>query len=209
MSGRARGRFLVLEGGEGAGKSTCAATLAREIESMGHEVVMTREPGGCELAEDIRAMLMRDWTPGMPAMSELLLMFAARAAHIAQKIEPALARGSWVISDRFTDASYVYQGVARGLGQEAVATLETLVQGQFRPDLVILLDISVEIGLQRVAVRQDDNRFDRESISFHEKVRQAYLAQAAAHPERYCVVDAAQSLEQVEASVVDALKVLA
>lgn len=199
------GKFLVLEGGEGAGKSTCAAFLAREIEKLGHQVIMTREPGGCELAEGIRELLMRDWAMPMPAMSELLLMFAARAAHIEQKIKPALERGLWVVSDRFTDASYVYQGMARQLGEEPVALLEQLVQADFRPDQVLLLDIPVEMGLARVAGRGEENRFDRESVAFHERVRGAYLERAKNDPQRYTVIDASQSLDAVEQSIADTI----
>lgn len=197
----ARGKFLTLEGGEGAGKSTCAATLAGLIENAGYEVLITREPGGCELAEGIRELLMREWTPAMPAMSELLLMFAARAAHIEQRIEPALTAGQWVISDRFTDASYVYQGVARNLGTEAVESLERLVQADFRPDKVFVLDVPVDIGLARVAGRGEENRFDQEERAFHEQVRQAYLQRAKDDPTRYAVIDASAPLDIVESTL--------
>lgn len=194
-------RFITLEGGEGAGKSTQVETIAAFLREHGHEVVTTREPGGTQLGEDVRALLMAEYQPPMPAMSELLLMFAARAAHLAQVIEPALARGAWVVCDRFTDASHAYQGGARGLGASAVAILERLVQGERRPDLVLLFDLPVAAGLARVRARAQHNRFDRETLAFHEQVRMAYLARAAECPARYRVIDAAAEPESVAESI--------
>lgn len=192
------GRFITLEGGEGAGKSSQIAPLAAALEADGHTVCVTREPGGTALGEAVRGVLMQEYADSMPAMSELLLMFAARAAHLQQVIEPALARGEWVLCDRFTDASYAYQGDARGLGAKAVATLEHLVQGARRPDRVLLFDLPVTVGLERATQRGQGNRFDRETLAFHEAVRRGYHARAAADPERYRVIDAAQSVERVQ-----------
>ncbi|MES1925323.1 dTMP kinase [Salinisphaera sp. T31B1] len=184
------GRLITLEGGEGAGKSSQLATVADAIGQAGYEVVQTREPGGTALGEAVRAVLMADFDTPMPAMSELLLMFAARAAHLDEVIEPALARGAWVVSDRFTDASFAYQGQGRGLGDAAVATLEALVQGDRRPDGVLLFDLPVEAGLARAGRRGEANRFDRETLAFHDTVRAAYRARAAAAPDRYRIIRA-------------------
>lgn len=191
------GRLITLEGGEGAGKSTQLQAIGDWLERAGHEVVRTREPGGTQLGEAVRSVLMGAYDQPMPAMSELLLMFAARAAHMQQVIEPALARGAWVVSDRFTDASYAYQGAARGLGDERVAQLEQLVQGARRPDCVLLLDMPVEAGLAR---RHDDgggNRFDHEQLEFHYRVVEAYRARARRDPQRYAVIDATQEAAAV------------
>ncbi|MES1940535.1 thymidylate kinase [Salinisphaera sp. T5B8] len=199
------GRFITFEGGEGAGKSTQIGVVADRLRTTGHEVVCTREPGGTALGEAIRGVLMGEYDTPMPPMSELLLVFAARAAHLAEVIEPALARGAWVLSDRFTDASYAYQGAARGLGDHAVATLEALVQGERRPDRVLLFDLPVAQGLARAGKRGQGNRFDRETLVFHERVRSAYLARARAHPQRYRVIDADASRDVVQARIEQAL----
>lgn len=197
----AGGRLICFEGGEGAGKSTQIATLATHLRAAGHDVLTTREPGGTALGEAIRAVLMADHGAPMPAMSELLLVFAARAAHLAEVIEPALAAGRVVLCDRFTDASYAYQGAARGLGKATVATLEQLVQGDRRPDGVIVLDLPVEQGLARARARGRGNRFDAETRIFHERVRACYRARAAAAPQRYALVDAAAAPEAVAATI--------
>ncbi|MES1951000.1 thymidylate kinase [Salinisphaera sp. S4-8] len=199
------GRFITFEGGEGAGKSTQIGVVADRLRTTGHEVVCTREPGGTALGEAIRGVLMGEYDTPMPPMSELLLVFAARAAHLAEVIEPALARGAWVLSDRFTDASYAYQGAARGLGDHAVATLEALVQGERRPDRVLLFDLPVAQGLARAGKRGQGNRFDRETLVFHERVRGAYLARARTHPQRYRVIDADASRDVVQARIEQAL----
>ncbi|MES1934156.1 thymidylate kinase [Salinisphaera shabanensis T35B1] len=198
-------RFIAFEGGEGAGKSTQIEAVADLLRAAGHEVVCTREPGGTALGEAIRGVLMNDYDRPMPAMSELLLVFAARAAHLAEVIEPALARGAWVLTDRFTDASYAYQGAARGLGDDAIATLETLVQGERRPDRVLLFDLPVAQGLARAGKRGEGNRFDRETLAFHEQVRAAYLARADLMPERYRVVDASDDMDGVRVQIERAL----
>lgn len=199
------GCFITLEGGEGAGKSSQAAAIKRWLEAHGQDVVLTREPGGTQLGEAIRGVLMATYDAPMPAMSELLLMFAARAAHMQQVIEPALARGAWVVSDRFTDASYAYQGAARGLGDEAVAVLEQLVQGERRPDRVLLLDVPVETGLGRRHGDGDANRFDAETRAFHRCVVAAYRHRAQHDPARYVTIDAAQSQTDVFAHIEQAL----
>lgn len=188
----APGALFCFEGGEGAGKSTQIQAVAARLQAAGYRVHTTREPGGTKLGEAIRGVLMGNHGLPMPAMSELLLMFAARASHLEEVIEPALADGQIVLCDRFTDASFAYQGAARGLGDEAVTTLERLVQKQRRPDGVLLLDLPVDVGLARAAERGKGNRFDSEARQFHDTVRQAYLSRAAQAPERYAIVDAAQ-----------------
>lgn len=198
-------RFIAFEGGEGAGKSSQITAVAAMLEAAGHEVVCTREPGGTALGEAIRGVLMGEYETPMPPMSELLLVFAARAAHLNEVIEPALARGAWVLTDRFTDASYAYQGAARGLGDETVAALETLVQGERRPDRVLLFDLPVAQGLARAGKRGEGNRFDRETLVFHETVRNAYLARAQAQPERYRVINAGETIDAVSEHIEKAL----
>lgn len=185
-----RGRFLTLEGIEGAGKSTQMEALVAEVEGAGHRVRATREPGGTGLGERLRGLLLDPDLPPMIPEVELLLMFAARAQHIAEVIEPALDAGAWVISDRFTDASFAYQGGGRGLGDARVAALEAWVQGELRPDLVILLDIDPETGLQRAVQRGRRDRIEREAMDFFQRAREAYRRRAEADPERYLLVDA-------------------
>lgn len=200
------GRFITLEGGEGAGKSSQLVALSQSLRQQGRTVCVTREPGGTQLGEAVRSVLMGEYDAPMPPMSELLLMFAARAAHLTQVVEPALARGEWVLCDRFTDASYAYQGTARGLGHQAVATLETLVQGERRPDRVLLLDLPVEQGLARAGSRGQGNRFDRETLAFHEAVRRGYHERAEAEPARYRIIDAATPAETVQHALQQALQ---
>ena len=192
------GLFITLEGPEGAGKSTNRDYLAACLGELGLEVLLTREPGGTPLAERIRELLLAPSDEPMAADTELLLVFAARAQHLAQVIRPALARGCVVLCDRFTDATYAYQGGGRGLSQARIATLENFVQGELRPDLTLVFDLPVEIGLARAAARGQLDRFEREARSFFEAVRQTYLQRAAAEPQRYRIVDAAQPLEQVQ-----------
>ena len=201
-----RARFITLEGGEGAGKSSSLAHLRALVEAAGHRVDVTREPGGTALAESIRELLLAERTPAMPAMTELLLMFAARSSHIAERIAPALADGRWVLCDRFTDASFAYQGTGRALGDGPVATLETLVQGDLRPDRTLLFDVPVDIGLARARNRGAQNRFDTATRDFHERIRAAYLARARAAPARYRVIDASQAPADVNAQIATALE---
>lgn len=196
-----KGRFITLEGGEGAGKSTSVTYLRDLIASAGHAVITTREPGGTAMAEAIREVLLADYTEPMPAMTELLLMFAARSAHLVQRICPALEAGTWVVCDRFTDASYAYQGGARGLGAEKIELLENLVQGELRPDRVLLFDLPVTVGLARTKTRGSGNRFDEEQFGFHEQVRAAYLQRARQSPSRYSIIDAQGTPSEVQAQI--------
>ncbi|MGH8454543.1 MAG: dTMP kinase [Nevskiales bacterium] len=200
-----RGKFITLEGIEGAGKSTQAPYIVEFIRAAGHTVEQTREPGGTPLAESIRGVLLDKNSHGMPDTTELLLMFAARAAHLTQRIQPALRRGAWVICDRFTDASYAYQSAGRGLPERHVAALERIVQGRLRPDLVLVFDLPVQEGLRRARGRGDGNRFEDEQMAFFERVRQCYLERAAGEPERYAVLDASQDVDAVQQQVRKAL----
>jgi dTMP kinase len=196
-----RGRFITLEGGEGVGKSTNLAFVAELLEAAGLEVQCTREPGGTPLAERVRELIVSPCGETMPAMAELLLMFAARALHIEGRIRPALAAGSWVLCDRFTDASYAYQGAARGLGEAPVRWLETHVQGDLRPDLTLLLDADPELGLARAGARGAADRFEQERLGFFRRVRAGYLARAHAEPDRFRIVDASQPLQRVQSDI--------
>ncbi len=195
------GLFITLEGPEGAGKSTNREYLAQRLREHGIDVVMTREPGGTPLAERIRELLLDPSDETMAVDTELLLMFAARAQHLAMVIRPALARGAVVLCDRFTDATYAYQGGGRGLPIERIATLEHFVQGQLRPDLTLVFDLPVEIGLARAAARGRLDRFEQEGQPFFEAVRQAYLQRAAAAPQRYHLLNAAQPLAAVQQAI--------
>lgn len=186
----ARPLFITLEGGEGAGKSTSLAFLRGWFEQAGLPVVITREPGGTELGEHIREMLLHRHNLPISAEAEALLMFAARSEHLTWVIRPALAQGTIVVCDRFTDATYAYQGGGRGLPEERIALLEQWVQGDLRPDLTLLLDVPVEVGLARAGNRSVPDRFEREQREFFERVRQNYLARAAREPERVRVIDA-------------------
>ena len=198
------GLFITLEGPEGAGKSTNREYLAGRLRAEGIDVVLTREPGGTPLAESIRDLLLAPSDESMHADTELLLVFAARAQHLAQVIRPALARGDVVLCDRFTDATYAYQGGGRGLSQERIAVLEAFVQGQLRPDLTLVFDLPVEIGLARACARGQLDRFEQEGRAFFEAVRSTYLNRARAAPGRYRLVDAALPLAEVQQSL-DAL----
>ena len=192
------GRFITIEGGEGAGKSTAQAFLAEMLTAQGISVVQTREPGGTPLAEAIRRNLLSIDEEAPVEMAELLLVFAARAQHLARVIEPALARGEWVLCDRFTDATYAYQGAGRGMSVEQINKLEELVQGDRRPDTVLLMDMPPEIGLQRAKARGALDRFEQEAQAFFERVREGYLLRAKLDPERYVIVDAAEPLPKVQ-----------
>ncbi|TLP72034.1 dTMP kinase [Pseudomonas nitroreducens] len=192
------GLFITLEGPEGAGKSTNREYLAERLRERGIEVQLTREPGGTPLAERIRELLLDPSDEKMAVDTELLLVFAARAQHIAQVIRPALERGAVVLCDRFTDATYAYQGGGRGLPVERIAQLEGFVQGGLRPDLTLVFDLPVEIGLSRAAARGRLDRFEQEGRAFFEAVRNTYLERARAEPGRYHILDAAQSLAEVQ-----------
>lgn len=192
-----QGCFITVEGIEGAGKTTCLERLAARIAARGHRLLVTREPGGTPLGEDLRQLLLGHRHDGMADDTELLLMFAARAEHLHARIEPALAAGSCVLCDRFTDATYAYQGHGRGIDLQRIAALETWVQGARRPDLTLLLDLPVAMGLERAGRRSSPDRFERQAMAFFERVRQGYLSLAEAHPQRYRVIDAAQPLAAV------------
>ena len=200
------GRFITIEGGEGAGKSTAQTFLAEKLTAQGISVLQTREPGGTPLAEAIRRNLLSVDEEAPVEMAELLLVFAARAQHLTKVIEPALSQGQWVLCDRFTDATYAYQGAGRGLSAELIGRLESLVQGGRAPDTVILLDMPPEIGMARARARGALDRFEQEEQAFFERVRQGYLDRAARFPDRYIVVDAAQDLGGVQKSLEAAMR---
>jgi dTMP kinase len=193
-----KGKFITVEGIEGVGKTTNMEYLQRLISAAGKELVVTREPGGTPLGEAIRGLLLDPEYTGMDPDCELQLMFAARAEHLARVIRPAIEAGKWVLCDRFTDATYAYQGGGRGLDTDKIATLEQLVQGDFRPDLTLLLDVPVDIGLARAGNRSAPDRFEQEKVEFFERVRQSYLEMARTHNGRYRVIDASQPLEKVQ-----------
>lgn len=201
-----KGKFISLEGGEGSGKSSAIACIEDWLQSQGIHYVMTREPGGTPLAEEIRALVLKPRNETVDDMAELLMMYAARAQHLAQKIIPALNAGSWVISDRFVDSSYVYQGIARGGKLEQLEQLTKWVVAEHLPDATLLLDVSVETGLQRVGLRQDADRLDQESVGFHQKVRQGFLACAKAEPERVQVINAELPIKEVHQQIVKQLE---
>jgi len=196
-----KGLFVTLEGPEGAGKSTNREYLAERLRASGVDVVLTREPGGTPLAERIRELLLTPADEPMAVDTELLLVFAARAQHLAQVIRPALERGAVVLCDRFTDATYAYQGGGRGLSIERIAQLEVFVQGELRPDLTLIFDLPVEVGLARAAARGRLDRFEQEGLRFFESVRRAYLERAKAAPSRYRIIDAGQPLNVVQQDV--------
>lgn len=192
-----RGLFITVEGGEGAGKSTNLAYVREFLQHQGKTVLMTREPGGTAVGERIRNLLL-DPAAGMCSDTELLLMFAARAEHLHKVILPALNAGQWVVCDRFTDASYAYQGGGRGVPLSRIAALEHWVQADVRPDVTLLLDVPVALGLERVGSRGQLDRFESEKAAFFERVRVVYLERAAAEPARFRVVNAARPLPDVQ-----------
>jgi len=226
----AAGRFLTLEGIEGVGKTTQVARLSKALSDRAIAHVVTREPGGTPLAEQIRELVLTARTESLPDTAELLLMFAARSVHLHNYIEPQLAGGHWVICDRFTDATYAYQGAGRGLAAESIARLENLVQGKRRPDLTLLLDLPVTVGLARVQARNvgadrgaragrdahgaagaahgapATDRFETQRVEFFERVRAAYLERSAAEPDRMVVIDASPDADHVAAQILSALR---
>jgi dTMP kinase len=196
-----RGKFITFEGIEGVGKSTNISHLVHAIEAAGHEVIVTREPGGTPMAERIRDLVASHGDEAMPDVAELLLVFAARALHVNNVIRPALEAGTWVVCDRFTDSSRAYQGGGRGLPAGDIDLLADWVHGDVSPDLTVLLDTPVEIGMQRAGKRSDPDRFESEQAEFFERARQTYLALAASDPGRFVVVDATQPLEAVKEAI--------
>ena len=197
-----RGRFIVFEGGEGAGKSTQVKALVAHLRGLGLEVVQTREPGGSPGAESLRSLLVQGdagrWSP----LSELLMMYAARSDHLEKVIRPALARGAWVVCDRFADSSRAYQGAGGGVAPAFIEQVDAAVVADTQPDLVLVMDLPVEAGLRRASTRGDnENRFESKGLAFHERLRQGFLARAAQVPERYRVLDADQSVEALAVAV--------
>lgn len=195
------GMFITVEGSEGAGKSTNLDFIEAWLRQTGRDVLRTREPGGTRLGEAIRGLLLGRRHDGMADDTELLLVFAARAEHLHKVIRPALDAGRWVLCDRFTDATYAYQGGGRGLSIERIAQLEAFVQGELRPDLTLIFDLPVEVGLARAAARGRLDRFEQEGLRFFESVRRAYLERAKAAPSRYRIIDAGQPLNVVQQDV--------
>ncbi len=203
-----RGLFITVEGGEGVGKSTNIAVVEDWLRGQGIGYQLTREPGGTPLAEQLRGLLLEQREESMAPMTELLLMFAARAQHIQQVIEPALATGHWVVCDRFTDATYAYQGGGRDLPRDWISSLESLVQGALRPDLTLLLDAPVEVGLSRAGQRGALDRFEQEQRAFFERVRACYLERAQEEPDRFKVVDTDRPLEAIAGEIREVLAAL-
>jgi len=201
----ARGCFITLEGVDGAGKSTHAGWIADTLRAAGLTVVTTREPGGTPLGETLRGLVLSE---SMTLDTETLLMFAARCEHVAQVIEPALARGDWVVCDRYTDATYAYQGGGRRLGAERVAVLEQWLRPSLQPDRTWLFDVPLEVARERLARSRDLDRFEREGAAFFERTRSAYHARVAAHPERFRIVDSSRPMEQVRAQLESELQAL-
>jgi dTMP kinase len=202
-------RFITFEGIEGVGKSTQVAALAAALTARGIAHVVTREPGGTPLAEKIRTLVLEAGREVLPAPAELLLMFAARAVHLANRIEPALREGSWVLCDRFTDATYAYQGAGRGVDDAVIAELENFVQRERRPDLTFVLDLSVPRALERAHLRDPGakpDRFETERAEFFERVRKGYLARATSTPSRYVVINADQPAAEVARAVLVAIE---
>lgn len=205
---KGRGLFITLEGGEGVGKTTNQAFIKDFLHSQQIPVVVTREPGGTQLAEKIRQLLLDIDSEPVANQSELLLMFAARAQHIGQLIEPALASGQWVVCDRFTDATYAYQGGGRNMDVKAIAWLENWVQGSLRPDLTLLFDSPVETGMARAGKRGTFDRFEVEKRHFFEQVRQAYLQRAQQNPDRIKLIQADRPLNEVQCALQEILRAL-
>ena len=195
------GKFITVEGTEGVGKSSNMEFIENYLGEKGIELVVTREPGGTALSEKIRDMLLDAKQDAMSDDTELLMMFAARAQHLNELIIPALQKGQWVLCDRFTDASYAYQGGGRGIAESRIAQLEQWVQGDLRPDITLLLDLPVDIGLKRANSRSEPDRFEQEKHNFFEKVRTCYLERAKRYPERFRVIDAQPPLEEVQSQI--------
>lgn len=195
------GKFITVEGTEGVGKSTNMAFIEAWLKKAGIDLVITREPGGTELGETLRNVLLDAKQQSMCDDTELLLMFAARAQHLEELIIPALAKGQWVLCDRFTDATYAYQGGGRGIDMSRIAQLEQWVQGDLRPDMTLILDLPVEVGLERAGKRSAPDRFELEKHAFFQKVRDTYLSRAAQQAGRYHVIDASPAIEVVQQSI--------
>ena len=206
MTGEPGAYFISLEGGEGAGKSTQHARIVEWLKSAGREVVETREPGGTPVSEQVRQVLLDTRNAGLDPVAELLLMFAARAEHLAKVVWPAMQAGHWVLCDRFTDATYAYQGGGRGVPMDRIEKLEDWVQGELRPNHTLLLDMPVADGLQRAGARSEPDRFEQEQHAFFERVRETYLARAKQEPERIHVIDASPALDVVQLHIAEVLQ---
>ncbi len=196
-----KARFITIEGVEGVGKTTNIRFITSLLEAANIPYIVTREPGGTAVAELIRQLLLQKRDEHICELTELLLIFAARAQHIHHVIAPALQDGKWVVCDRFTDATYAYQGGGRGLSMSTIATLEAMVQGELRPDITYILDLAPEIGLRRARERGELDRFELEKVEFFNRVREAYLMRANEEPERCVVIDAATPLESVQTEI--------
>ena len=203
-----KGKFISLEGGEGAGKSSAIHVIKAWLEERNIEYVLTREPGGTPMAEEIRELVLASRDEAVAVDTELLLVFAARVQHINTTILPALAEGKWVVSDRFVDSSYVYQGIGRGIDKSIIDMLRSSFLEGCMPDKTLLLDVPVELGLSRVASRGDANRLDGESTAFHEAVRSGFLELAADEPARFAVLDASQTMDNVAEQILQQLSLL-
>lgn len=199
---RQPGRFITLEGMDGAGKSSHVMTVARLLEASGQAVLVTREPGGTALGEKLRELLLNE---AMDIETEALLMFAARREHVAAHIQPALAAGQWVLSDRFADASFAYQASARGIDWQRMRSLENWVLGDFAPDLTLLFDLPASTAVERTSRRAPEDRFEKEALDFHERVRQGYWRRREESPARFETIDAAQGIEAVAQQVNDVM----
>ena len=200
-----KGCFITIEGTEGVGKSTNVEFIRQYLADKGIDLRLTREPGGTPLAEEIRELLLKPREEVVCDDAEILLVFAARAQHVDQVIKPTLEKGGWVLSDRFTDATFAYQGAGRGISWNRIQQLEQYVLGDLRPDLTILLDIPVEEGMARVMQRGEPDRFEREKLDFFDKVRQGYHHRLRAEPDRFALIDASQSLQGVQQQIAAAL----
>ncbi|MDH5435575.1 MAG: dTMP kinase [Gammaproteobacteria bacterium] len=201
-----KGLFITLEGIEGVGKTTNMDFVHKQLLAAGKEVVLTREPGGTSLGEDIRNLLLGHKHDGMSSETELLLMFAARAEHLSKVIVPAVMDGKYVLCDRFTDATFAYQGGGRGIPTRRIQELEQWVQGNMRPDMTLLLDLPVEVGLERAGKRSAADRFEKENMVFFQRVRDRYLQLADEFPHRFRVIDASQALDVVQQQIKDVLQ---
>lgn len=206
MTERTRARFITLEGGEGAGKSTQVARLKEWIEARGHRCIATREPGGAPGAEMVRKLLVEGPAERWDGVTEALLHFAARREHLRATVLPAIASGTWVVSDRFADSTMAYQGYGHGIDRAMLGTLYDMTVGDFRPDLTLILDLPVEEGLARAAARRGkETRYESLPVDFHERVRAGFLEIAAADPERCLVIDASAGIDDIARSIADAL----
>ncbi len=197
--------FITMEGVDGAGKSTHIPTIANLLRQQGREVLITREPGGTPLGEQLRELLLHE---AMHPETETMLMFAARREHIEQVIKPALARGVTVLSDRFTDATFAYQSGGRGVSPEKIRQLETWVQGDFQPHLTLLFDLPVEISTERLAGARSPDRFEREGTDFFDRIRNAYLQRAEAFPERFRIIDSSRTIEEISRELSEIISTL-